>query len=225
MGHSAIDLKYRFQWTYPIVLSPLNPNVLYATSNYVHRTTNDGQSWDVISPDLTRHDPKTLGPSGGPLTKDQTSVEYYGVIFAFAESPKQKGVLWAGSDDGLVHVSRDNGKTWQNVTPKDMAIYTRVSLIEPSRYNAGTAYVAANRFQLDDMKPYLWKTTDFGKRGRASTRASTPPSSRAPFAKTTSDRASSTSAPSAASGSRTTTARIGSDCSSICRPCRCTISP
>ncbi|CAN5920359.1 hypothetical protein BH11GEM2_BH11GEM2_12140 [soil metagenome] len=162
MGHSAIDLKYRFQWTFPIVLSPHNQNVLYATSNYVHRTMNDGQSWEVISPDLTRNDPKTLGASGGPLTKDQTSVEYYGVIFAFAESPKQKGVLWAGSDDGLIHVSRDNGKSWKNVTPKDMAIYTRVSLIEPSRYNAGTAYVAANRFQLDDMKPYLWKTSDFG---------------------------------------------------------------
>ena len=162
MGHSAIDLKYRFQWTYPIVLSPFSPNVLYATSNYVHRTTNDGQSWEVISPDLTRNDPKTLGASGGPLTKDQTSVEYYGVIFAFAESPKQKGVLWAGSDDGLIHVSRDNGKSWKNVTPKDMAMYTRVSLIEPSRYNAGTAYVAANRFQLADMKPYLWKTADYG---------------------------------------------------------------
>ncbi len=162
MGHSAIDLKYRFQWTYPIVLSPHDPNVLYATSNYVHRTTNEGQSWEVISPDLTRNDPKTLGPSGGALTKDQTSVEYYGVIFAFAESPRQKGVLWAGSDDGLVHVSRDNGKTWQNVTPKDMAIYTRVSIIEPSHFNAGTAYVAANRFQLNDDKPYLWKTTNFG---------------------------------------------------------------
>ena len=162
MGHSAIDLKYRFQWTYPIVLSPHNPNVLYATSNYVHRTTNDGQSWEVISPDLTRNDPKTLGASGGPLTKDQTSVEYYGVIFAFAESPKQKGVLWAGSDDGLIHVSRDNGKTWKNITPKDMAIYTRVSLIEPSHFNAGTAYVAANRFQLNDDKPYLWKTADYG---------------------------------------------------------------
>ncbi len=163
MGHSAIDLKYRFQWTFPIVLSPFSPNVLYATSNYVHRTTNDGQSWEVISPDLTRNDPKTLGPSGGPLTKDQTSVEYYGVIFAFAESPKQKGVLWAGSDDGLIHVSRDNGASWQDVTPKDMAIYTRVSIIEPSHFNAGTAYVAANRFQLSDDKPYLWKTTDYGR--------------------------------------------------------------
>ncbi len=163
MGHSAIDLKYRFQWTFPILVSPHNSNVLYATSNYVHRTTNEGQSWQVISPDLTRNDPKTLGPSGGPLTKDQTSVEYYGVIFAFAESPKQKGVLWAGSDDGLVHVSRDDGKTWQNVTPSDMAPYTRVSLIEPGQFAAGTAYIAANRFQLADMKPYLWKTTNFGR--------------------------------------------------------------
>ncbi len=163
MGHSAIDLKYRFQWTFPIVLSPHDPNTLYATSQYVHRTTNDGQSWQVISPDLTYNDPSTLGPSGGPITKDQTSVEYYGVIFAFAESPKVKGVLWAGSDDGLVHVSRDNGKTWQNVTPKDMAKYTRVSIIEPGHYSAGTAYIAANRYQLNDMKPYLWKTTDYGR--------------------------------------------------------------
>ncbi len=162
MGHSAIDLKYRFQWTFPIVLSPFSSNVLYATSNYVHRSTNDGQSWEVISPDLTRNDPKTLGASGGPITKDQTSVEYYGVIFAFAESPKLRGVLWAGSDDGLVHVSRNNGRTWVNVTPPDMAPFTRVSIIEPSHFAAGTAYIAANRFQLDDMHPYLWKTTDYG---------------------------------------------------------------
>jgi photosystem II stability/assembly factor-like uncharacterized protein len=163
MGHSAIDLKYRFQWTFPILVSPHNSNVVYATSNYVHRSTNEGQSWQVISGDLTRNDPKTLGASGGPLTKDQTSVEYYGTIFAFAESPRQKGVLWAGSDDGLVHVSRDDGKSWQNVTPPDMAIYTRVSLIEPGQFSPGTAYVAANRFQLADMKPYLWKTTNYGQ--------------------------------------------------------------
>jgi photosystem II stability/assembly factor-like uncharacterized protein len=163
MGHSAIDLKYRFQWTFPILVSPHNSNVVYATSNYVHRTTNEGQSWQVISGDLTRNDPKTLGASGGPLTKDQTSVEYYGTIFAFAESPRQKGVLWAGSDDGLVHVSRDDGKSWRNVTPPDMAIYTRVSLIEPGQFAPGTAYVAANRFQLADMKPYLWKTSDYGQ--------------------------------------------------------------
>jgi photosystem II stability/assembly factor-like uncharacterized protein len=163
MGHSAEDLKFRFQWTFPIVVSPYNSNVLYATSNFVHRSTDEGQSWQAISPDLTRNDPKTLGASGGPLTKDQTSVEYYGTIFAFAESPKQKGVLWTGSDDGLIHVSRDNGASWQNVTPKDMAEYTRVSMIEPSHTAAGTAYVAANRFQLGDMKPYFWKTSDFGK--------------------------------------------------------------
>ena len=162
MGHSAIDLKYRFQWTFPILVSPHNSNVVYATSNYVHRSTNEGQSWQVISGDLTRNDPKTLGASGGPLTKDQTSVEYYGTIFAFAESPKQKGVLWAGSDDGLVHVSRDDGKSWQNVTPPDMVAYTRVSLIEPGQFSAGTAYIAANRFQLGDNKPYLWKTTNYG---------------------------------------------------------------
>ena len=162
MGHSAVDLKYRFQWTFPIVVSPHNSNVLYVTSNYVHRTTNEGQSWQTISGDLTRNDPATLGPSGGPLTKDQTSVEYYGTIFAFAESPRQKGVLWAGSDDGLVHVSRDDGRTWRNVTPPDMAKYTRVSIIEPGQFAAGTAYVAANRFQLADMKPYLWKTTNYG---------------------------------------------------------------
>jgi hypothetical protein len=135
------------------VLSRHDPDVLYATSQYVHRTTNDGQSWQVISPDLTYNDPATLGPSGGPITKDQTSVEYYAVVFAFAESPVQKGVLWAGSDDGMVHVSRDNGKTWQNVTPKDMAKFTRVSIIEPGHYAPGTAYVAANRYQLNDMKP------------------------------------------------------------------------
>jgi photosystem II stability/assembly factor-like uncharacterized protein len=162
MGHSAIDLEYRFQWTFPIVVSPHNSNVLYATSNVVHRTTNDGQSWRVISGDLTRNDPKTLGPSGGPLTRDQTSVEYYGTIFAFAESPRRQGELWAGSDDGLVHVSRDDGKTWRNVTPPDMAPYTRVSIIEPSQFQPGTAYVAANRFQLADMRPYLWKTTNYG---------------------------------------------------------------
>ena len=163
MGHSAIDLKYRFQWTFPIVVSPHNSKVVYATSNYVHRTTNEGQSWQVISGDLTRNDPNTLGASGGPLTKDQTSVEYYGTIFSFAESPRLKGVLWAGSDDGLVHVSRDDGRTWKNVTPSDMAQYTRVSLIEPGQFAPGTAYIAANRFQLADMKPYLWKTINYGQ--------------------------------------------------------------
>ncbi len=162
MGHSAGDLTYRFQWTFPIMVSPHSSDVLYAASNRLHRSTNEGQSWEIVSPDLTLRDPKTLGPSGGPLTKDQTSVEYYATIFALAESPRQRGVLWTGSDDGLVHISRDNGKSWKNVTPTDMGKYTRVSMIEASHFAAGTAYMAANRFQLADMKPYLWKTTNFG---------------------------------------------------------------
>ncbi|MDB4906587.1 MAG: glycosyl hydrolase [Gemmatimonadetes bacterium] len=163
MGHPASDLTYRWQWTFPIMISPHNPNVVYAMSNHVHKTTNGGESWTVISPDLTRNDPRTLGNSGGPITKDQTSVEYYGTVFAFAESPVKAGVLWAGSDDGLVHVSRDAGRTWTKVTPPDMGEWTRVSIIEPSHFDAGTAYLAGNRYQLDDYKPYLWKTADYGK--------------------------------------------------------------
>jgi photosystem II stability/assembly factor-like uncharacterized protein len=163
MGHDAKDPKYRFQWTFPIMLSPHNPNVLYMGSNVVFRTTDEGQHWTPISPDLTRHDPRTLGASGGPITKDQTSVEYYATVFAIAESPVTAGVIWAGSDDGLINVTRDNGKTWTNVTPKGLPEWTRISIIEPSHYSAGTAYVAANRYQLDDMQPYLYKTTDYGK--------------------------------------------------------------
>ena len=162
MGHPARDLKYRFQWTFPIVTSRHDVNAVYATSNVVHKSIDGGQSWQVISPDLTHHDSSTLGNSGGPITKDQTSVEYYATIFAFAESPRDGAVLWAGSDDGLIHVSRDGGRSWRNVTPRDMAKYTRVSIIEASRFAAGTAYVAANRYQLDDFAPYLWKTTDYG---------------------------------------------------------------
>ena len=163
MGHSAIDLKYRFQWTYPIVLSPHDPNTLYAASNVLFRSTNEGQTWTPISGDLTRHDPRTLGPSGGPITKDQTSVEYYGTIFTVAESPTQKGVIWTGSDDGLIQVTRDAGKSWTNVTPPQLTAFTRISMIEPSRHTAGGAYVAANRYQLDDMQPYIWRTLDYGK--------------------------------------------------------------
>jgi hypothetical protein len=163
MGHSAIDLKYRFQWTYPIVLSPHDPNTLYAASNVLFRSTNEGQTWTPISGDLTRHDPRTLGPSGGPITKDQTSVEYYATIFTVAESPTQPGVIWTGSDDGLVQLTRDAGKTWTNVTPPKLTAFTRISMIEPSRHTPGGAYVAANRYQLDDMQPYIWRTSDYGK--------------------------------------------------------------
>ncbi|MEP6507076.1 MAG: glycosyl hydrolase [Gemmatimonadales bacterium] len=162
MGHDAVDAKYRFQWTFPIVLSPYDPNTMYVGSSVVFRSRNEGQSWEAISPDLTRNDPKTLGPSGGPLTKDQTSVEYYGTVFSIAESPVTAGVIWAGSDDGLVHITRDNGKTWKNITPKGIPEWSRISMIEPSHFSAGTAYVASNHYQMDDMKPYIYRTTDYG---------------------------------------------------------------
>ena len=163
MGSGAGDLKYRFQWTFPIVVSPHDPGALYVTANYVFRSTNEGMSWDIISPDLTRNDASKLGSSGGPITKDNTSVEYYGTIFTFAESPLSKGVLWSGSDDGLVQISRDAGASWQNVTPKDLPEWSRISLIDASPHDAGTAYFAAKRYQLDDFKPYIYKTTDYGK--------------------------------------------------------------
>ncbi len=162
MGHDAADAKYRFQWTYPIVLSPHDPNTMYVGSSVVFKSTNDGQSFAPISPDLTRHDPKTLGPSGGPITRDQTSVEYYATVFTVAESPLTAGVIWAGSDDGLVHVTRNGGKTWTNVTPKGIPEWSRISIIEPSHFSPGTAYVALNNYQMDDMRPYIYKTTDYG---------------------------------------------------------------
>src|SRR5205085_4817333 len=132
MGHSASDLQYRFQWTFPIALSPFDPNTIYAASNVLHRSTNGGQRWTAISPDLTRHDPATLGPSGGPLTKDQTSIEYFATIFAVAESPRARGTIWTGSDDGLVQLTRDDGAHWTNVTPAELPVNSRISIIEPS---------------------------------------------------------------------------------------------
>jgi photosystem II stability/assembly factor-like uncharacterized protein len=163
MGWGAEGAKYRFQWTFPIVVSPHDPNTVYAASNVLHRSTNEGQSWEVISPDLTRNDKTKLGPSGGPITKDNTSVEYYCTIFAVAESKLQKGVLWVGSDDGLVHVSRDAGKTWHNVTPPGLPAWSLISQIDPGAHEPGTAYVAANRYKLDDHKPYAFVTYDYGK--------------------------------------------------------------
>ncbi|HET7037050.1 MAG TPA: glycosyl hydrolase [Thermomicrobiaceae bacterium] len=162
-GYGAGEIKYRFQWTYPIVLSPHDPNILYACSQHVHRSTDQGQSWQVISPDLTRAAPHTLGRSGGPITFDNTGAEYYATIFAFAESPLQAGVFWAGSDDGLVHVSKNNGQSWQNVTPPDLPEFALISLIDASPHAAGTAYVAATRYKLDDFTPYLYKTSDYGQ--------------------------------------------------------------
>jgi hypothetical protein len=137
--------------------------VLYAGANVLFKSTDEGMSWKAISPDLTRHDPKTLGPSGGPITKDQTGVETYATIFTIAESPKEKGTIWTGSDDGYIQITRDNGGKWTNVTPKDLGDFTRVSMIEASPHDAGTAYVAVNRYQLDDLHPYIFVTYDYGK--------------------------------------------------------------
>ena len=163
MGQSSKDIAVRFQWTFPIVFSRHNPNVVYAAGSKLFRSTNEGESWSEVSPELARRDPKTMDASGGPITKDQTGVETYALIFAFDESPVQQGVLWVGTDDGLVHISKNNGTTWENVTPPGIGDFTRISIIEPSNYAAGTAYIAANRYQLGDKRPLIYKTTDFGK--------------------------------------------------------------
>jgi photosystem II stability/assembly factor-like uncharacterized protein len=163
MGHDAKDAKYRMQWTFPIVISPHDPNTLYVGSSVVFKSTDEGTTFTPMSGDLTRNDPRTLGPSGGPITKDQTSVEYYATVFTIAESPLEKGVIWTGSDDGLVHVTRDNGATWTNVTPPGIPEFMRMSIIEASHHARGTAYLAGNRFQLADHAPYLFKTADYGR--------------------------------------------------------------
>ena len=162
-GWAERDLPYRFQWTFPIVLSPHDPDVLYVTSQFVHRTTDEGQTWETISPDLTRNDPEKMGPSGGPITTDSNSMDYYCTIFAFAESPVQPGVLWAGSDDGLIHVSRDNGENWTDVTPPDLPTWSLISVIDASPHDPATAYVAIDRHRHDDFAPYFYKTSDYGQ--------------------------------------------------------------
>jgi photosystem II stability/assembly factor-like uncharacterized protein len=162
-GHGAGDFPHRFQWTEPIFFSPHDPAVIYTAGEVVFKSTDQGKSWDVISPDLTRNDKEKQKASGGPITKDNTAVEYYDTIFALVESPLEKGLLWAGSDDGLIHVTRNGGKTWDNVTPKELPDWSLISIIEPSPHDAGTAYVAVDRHRLDDFKPYILKTTDYGK--------------------------------------------------------------
>ncbi len=161
-GWGPKDIKYRFQWTYPICFSPHDANVLYVTGNRVFRSTNEGASWEVISPDLTRNDESKLGPSGGPITKDTTGAEHYCTIFAFVESPHEPGVFWSGSDDGLLHLSRDHGATWTNITPPDLPEWTLISMIEVSPHDPASAYLAATRYKLDDCQPYLYKTQDYG---------------------------------------------------------------
>ena len=162
-GWGAKDHKYRFQWTYPIVISPHDPHVLYVAGNVVFRSDDEGASWDSISPDLTRNDVTKMEASGGPITLDTTFVEHYGTIFAFTESPRERGVFWAGSDDGLVHVSQNGGEIWDNVTPPDLPEWTRIDMIEVSPHDAATAYVAATRYKFDDTRPFLYKTNDYGK--------------------------------------------------------------
>jgi photosystem II stability/assembly factor-like uncharacterized protein len=163
MGAGAADLKYRFQWNFPILFSPHDPNTLYAGGNVLFKSTNEGQNWQAISGDLTRNDKSKQGSSGGPITKDNTSIEYFCTIFTVMESPVEKGTIWVGSDDGLVHVTRDGGKNWQNVTPKGMPDWIQINSIDASSIDAGTAYVAATAYKLDDFKPYLYKTSDYGK--------------------------------------------------------------
>ncbi|HEY2907483.1 MAG TPA: hypothetical protein VGJ29_16395 [Vicinamibacterales bacterium] len=163
VGQAPRDLKERFQWTFPIVFSPVNPKALYASSQHLFRTTNEGQSWEQISPDLTRHDPSTMGPSGGPIAFDQTGVETYPTIFTIAPSRLEADTIWVGSDDGVAHVTRDGGKTWTNITPAALPEFSRISLIEASPHKAGAAYLAANRYQLSDRSPYVFRTDDYGK--------------------------------------------------------------
>ena len=163
MGHSSEDIKERFQWTYPIVYSPIDSKILYTSSQHLFMTTNGGQSWTKISPDLTRADKATMGPSGGPITKDQTGVETYATIFTIAPSLQDVNTIWTGSDDGYVHITRDGGKNWTKVNPPDMPDFTRISLIEASPHSNGAAYLVGNRYQRDDRKPYVYKTADFGK--------------------------------------------------------------
>jgi photosystem II stability/assembly factor-like uncharacterized protein len=163
MGWGAGDLKYRFQWTAPIVVSRYDPNVLYHCAQVIFKTTNEGQSWEVISPDLTTNDKMKQQKSGGPITKDDTSVEYYCTVFALTESFHDPNILWAGSDDGLVHLTKDGGKNWENITPRQMEKWSLISMIEASTFDAGTAYLAVDRHELDDYSPYIYKTDDFGQ--------------------------------------------------------------
>jgi photosystem II stability/assembly factor-like uncharacterized protein len=162
-AEGAAYLEHRFQWTAPVMISPHDPNTLYHGGEVLFKTTDGGVHWQAISPDLTRNDKSKQKPSGGDITIDDTGTEYYDTIFAVAESPIKKGLLWVGTDDGLVQLTQDEGKTWNNVTPKDMPEWSRISQIDPSPHDAGTAYVAAERHQFDDLRPYIYKTSDYGK--------------------------------------------------------------
>ena len=162
MGHGAEAMKYRFQWNFPLFFSPHDPKKLYTASNHMHVTYNEGQSWETISPDLTRNDSAKQVSSGGPITQDNTSVEYYCTIFAACESPRVKDLLWTGSDDGLIHISRDGGQNWDNVTPETMPEWTLINSIEADPFNDGGLFVAGTRYKMGDFKPYLYYTKNYG---------------------------------------------------------------
>lgn len=163
MGHGAEDAKYRFQWNYPIFFSPNDPKKLYACSNYLHLSVDEGQSWQTISPDLTTNDKSRQKSSGGPITQDNTGVEYYCTIFAACESPYEAGLIWTGSDDGLVHVTRDGGRNWADVTPAGLPKWCMINSVEPDPYRKGGLYLAATAYKSGDYQPYLYHTTDYGK--------------------------------------------------------------
>lgn len=163
MGWGAGDIKYRFGWTAPIVVSRFDSNVLYHCAQVIFKTINEGQSWEIISPDMTTNDKSRQQKSGGPITKDDTSVEYYCTIFALTESFQNPDILWVGSDDGLVHITLDGGQSWENITPKQMPKWSLISMIEASTFDAETAYLAVDRHELDDFGPYIYKTDNLGK--------------------------------------------------------------
>ena len=154
--------KYRFAWTYPIVFSPHDSDTIYIGGNQILKTTDEGQSWREISPDLTKADPETLGPSGGPINRDAVGAEHYATVYTLAESPHEPGVIWAGSDDGLLHITRDNGENWTDITPPDLGDCSMFTMIEPSPHDKATAYVTATRYKNDDYAPYVFKTSDYG---------------------------------------------------------------
>lgn len=162
MGSGAEGMKFRFQWNFPVFFSPHDPNQLYTGSQHLHRSVNGGETWEIISPDLTRNEADKLVSSGGPITKDNTGVEYYATIFAATESAEEPGLLWCGSDDGLLHVSRDGGKNWSDVTPAKMPEDAMVNCVEVDPHRPGGLYVAATRYKLGDYSPYLYHTSDYG---------------------------------------------------------------